>query len=487
MSATTLSVAPAARLIAAGEDVGASELVSRVEAVADWLRASRVRVLAWLLDNGLDWAIVDLACEAAGVVAVPLPGFFSDAQLDHVLSDAGADCIVLARPVDAASLRNARSTADLPAALAGMCVLKRDVAVRKELQGVARVTCTSGTTGTPKGVLLDRAAVHQVARSLLDATRSLQLESHLCVLPLPTLLENIAGLLAPLAGGMHVIVPPLADVGFMGGAGLDVKRLVAAIERYRPHSLILLPQLLNALIDAAERVEPWLDSLRFVAVGGAHVSIDLLERARRVGLPVFEGYGLSECASVVALNRPGAHRPGSVGRPLPHARVRIAADGEIMVGGAVTRGYVGGAARLEPEVATGDLGHFDGDGFLYVHGRRRNVFITSWGRNISPEWIESELTASGSIVQAMVVGEARPFNTAIVVPAARGTAREQLEHAIASANERLPDYARVSAYIVADSSWTPANGLATANGRPRRDAIEAIYATRLDHLHVRSA
>ena len=86
-------------------------------------------------------------------------------------------------------------------------------------------------------------------------------------------------------------------------------------------------------------------SLKFVAVGGASVAVELLERAAAVGLPVYEGYGLSECASVVCLNTPAARRPGSVGRPLPHARVRVDADGQLMVSGVTMRGYLGDPPR----------------------------------------------------------------------------------------------------------------------------------------------
>src|SRR5690606_20978777 len=109
-------------------------------------------------------------------------------------------------------------------------------------------------------------------------------------------------------------------IGLRGSSGLDPDRLLRTLHEVRPHSLILVPQLLFALVSAGERGLLPPISLRFVAVGGAHVAPQLLRRAEALGIPVYEGYGLSECASVVCLNTPGGRRVGSVGRPLGHAR-----------------------------------------------------------------------------------------------------------------------------------------------------------------------
>jgi len=228
-------------------------------------------------------------------------------------------------------------------------------------------------------------------------------------------------------------------------------------------------------------------SLRFVAVGGASVSALLLERAAAAGLPVYEGYGLSECASVVALNRPGAHKPGTAGRVLPHARVRVDVTGEILVRGATLLGYVGdarGVPRLA-EVSTGDLGEFDSEGFLQVRGRAKNLLITSLGRNVSPEWVERELLLDPAVGQAVVFGEARPFLTALLVPspALRAATAQALDAAVQAANARLPDYARVRRWSFASSPFSPADGTLTANGRPRRAAIAERDGARLETLY----
>jgi long-subunit acyl-CoA synthetase (AMP-forming) len=131
-------------------------------------------------------------------------------------------------------------------------------------------------------------------------------------------------------------------------------------------------------------------------------------------------------------------------------------------------------------IATGDLGRLDADGFLYIEGRRKHVLITSYGRNVSPEWPEAELVAGRAIAQAAVFGEAQPRLCALVVPAEPGLPDAAIDAQVRAANARLPDYARIVRWLRADAPFTPQNGLATANGRPRRDALWKAYGARLD-------
>ena len=245
-------------------------------------------------------------------------------------------------------------------------------------------------------------------------------------------------------------------------------------------SLILQPQTLRELTAFVRNASARPDlALRFVAVGGAKVADADLEEAALLGIPAYQGYGLSECASVVALNRPHETRPGSVGRPLPGLEVEIAPDGEILVGGQAMSGYLGEERQEFARVATGDLGHLDDDGFLYVTGRKKDVFITSFGRNVSPEWPEAALLHEPEVAQACVFGEAMPYNTAIIVPSPF-CPDAKLEAAISNANRSLPDYAQVTEWIVAEEAFSPANGELTSTGKPRRDAIARRYLHTLD-------
>jgi len=224
---------------------------------------------------------------------------------------------------------------------------------------------------------------------------------------------------------------------------LDVATLLDCIEQHQPDSLILVPEILKALVVATECGWRPPSSLHFVAVGGGKVATELLRRARFAGLPAFEGYGLSECASVVTLNVPDANHSGSVGRPLPHVRVDIE-DGEIVVTGSAFLGYVGQPDTWESgPVHTGDIDHIDDEGFVYVDGRAKSQLITSYGRNVSPEWVESELTATPILQQAVVFGDARPFCVALVHAREASTTDGEIDALIRSTNQRLPDYARI--------------------------------------------
>lgn len=446
-------------------------LLDAVDELAGELTAGGVRVLATRLPNGPAWIVADLAALRAGVVHVPLPLFFTDEQQAFVLGAAGADALLeeaAPRTVPAQTL-----------AVAGeRLALGRLIApVARMPGGTRKITFTSGTTATPKGVCLSDAML-SVADGLMQALAPSAVRRHLCALPLPLLLENIAGVYAPLAAGATVIVPAADSVGLTGSSGFNPAALDAAVRRHRAESVIVLPQMLRAWSAwrAAVRAEP-LPTLKFVAGGGAHVGAAAIAQARLAGLPAYEGYGLSEAGSVQTLNLPHADRPGSAGRPLPHARVRVDADGQVWAAGSLMLGYLGADRGALPSwLATGDLGRIDADGFLHIEGRRRNVLITSYGRNVSPEWVESALQASPAVAHAVVFGDGQPALGAVLWPARAQAGNDELAQAVAHANERLPDYARIARWVRGRSPFTAAAGMATANGRPKRDAIERLHA-----------
>jgi long-subunit acyl-CoA synthetase (AMP-forming) len=464
-----------------------------VAMVARKLAAAGVARCAVYLDNGPGWVVVDLALRSIGAVIVPLPLFFSPAQCAHALRSSGADAVIAF--ADHAALLGAEAglpVADAPE-LSGVQLHRLDHQPSALPVGTRKVTFTSGTTGRPKGVCLSAESIDTIARNLCAATQGNAADRHLSILPFATLLENIAGIDIPLMAGAELCAVPLAELGLSGSSGLDAARMAAALARFRPTSIVTVPQILAALVAMVEQHFLRPDGLRHVAVGGAVPARGLIARARQLGLPVFEGYGLSECGSVVTLNTCQADRPGSVGRPLPHCQVRLARDGEVLVSGAAALGYLGSeegmAVTTWGEVATGDLGYFDADGFLHIVGRKKNVFITAFGRNVAPDWVESELATMPVIAQAFVHGEARPWNAAIIVPNPGLLAQHEVEprslidSAIAQVNQRLPDYARIGAWIMADEPFLAINNQLTWNGRLRRGEIAARYRDRLDNLY----
>jgi long-subunit acyl-CoA synthetase (AMP-forming) len=203
------------------------------------------------------------------------------------------------------------------------------------------------------------------------------------------------------------------------------------------HILFIVPknicQLLQLLIGAASQGWKVPSSLRFVAVGGSKVSQKLLQAAHQAGIPAFEGYGLSECASVVSLNAVAAHSTGSCGRPLPGLEVTLE-QREIIVLGNAMLGYVNEPASWYLDsIATGDLGFFDDAGFLHIEGRKKNMLISSYGRNISPEWVESELLANPMLAEVILIGDARPYCVALI------WLREDNSIGVTETNSRIDD------------------------------------------------
>jgi long-subunit acyl-CoA synthetase (AMP-forming) len=469
-----------------------SGLHARITRQAAALRAAGWKALGLLADNGPEWAVADLSALAAEVLLVPLPPFFSPLQLSHAIRDSGLQAILTDQPERVQALLGAGGVIEQAPGETGLALVRLvspggGAAVPA---GTAKITYTSGTTGNPKGVCLSRNAMETVSASLARVSQAVPQDRHVCLLPLSTLLENIGGIYVPLLAGATAVIPPLAEVGLRGAAALDIPTMVRALHVSRASSAIMVPQLLQALVAAIAQGAPAPAALRFVAVGGAPVSPRLLAQAAHFGLPIYEGYGLSECSSVVAVNAPGVRKPGSVGKPLPHVRLRFAADGEILVGGAVFEGYLGLDEKPDAEGywPTGDTGYLDDEGYLHLTGRKKNMFITSFGRNVAPEWVERELTIQPAIAQAMVFGEARPWNVAIIVPRLLPGMElaEALPQAVAAANQSLPDYARIGKWLIASEPFTPQNNLLTSNGRLRRAEILARYGAAVDQLYEES-
>ncbi|MFQ5345023.1 MAG: AMP-binding protein [Mariprofundus sp.] len=460
------------------------KLLDAVTSLSCELQRSGAQVLALAADNSPAWAVADLACIKANIPLIPIPHFFSSAQVGHLLHQAGVDAIMTDRLDSMSDLLQCLSVQQQPALqLSELYLLAVDTKRAEFPEGTAKITFTSGSTGEPKGVCLNLSAMETVAASLADATGAMPSDRHLSLLPYATLLENIGGLYAPLLAGAAIVVPGMVAVGMSGASGLDIERFVSALHASKATTCIMIPQMLHALIAALEQGLPKPERLRYIAVGGAPVSACLLERSEALGLPVYEGYGLSEAASVVAVNCEGDCRSGSVGKPLPHVDLKFAEDGEILVRGALFSAYLGETASFVDHYwPTGDIGYLDDDGFLFLSGRKKHIFITAFGRNVSPEWVERELSIEPAIAQCCVFGEARPFNVAVIVPSQAADA-DMVSRAVDAANTRLPDYAMVSEWVVADEPFSVENAFWTGTGRPRRQFIFDTYADKINQYY----
>lgn len=446
------------------------ELRSKVESLAAELSAQFAEraAIGIYADNSPNWVIADLAIQQAGMVAVPVPGFFSSEQLCHVITHS----------------RMAGLLADvtLPKSLG---VQAKEIFTQSDLllyaftptaghlipPGAAKLTFTSGSTGTPKGILLTAQEQWGVANSLALLLKGISPKRHLALLPMPVLLENVAGLYTSMICGATAFVLPLSAVGLSGSSRFDATAALRAMHQTQCETVILLPQMLKELTVNLLRNPRDLSHLKFMAVGGGKVSAELIHQARRAGLPVYEGYGLTEAGSVVAVNTPQHDRPGSVGKPLEHQSVQIAEDGEILLKNVALTVQ----GQSDGWFATGDLGHIDGEGFLHVTGRKKNLLITSFGRNISPEWPEALLLRHAEIAQAMVYGEGEPQLSALIVPAQKGHGTDEIARIIREVNDALPDYARIAHWRILSEPFTPSDGTLTQNGRLRRERIAEVH------------
>ena len=472
------------------------QLHDQALALATRLRSDSIRVLALQAENSPAWIVADIACSYLGIVSLPLPSFFSSAQVQHALRSVYVDAVL----TDQADVLLSSTGEQFSGGetLAGLSYLRATEPDSNRKSNAAqipaytqKITFTSGSTGTPKGVCLSAENQQAVTSSLLDVTQTCAIERHLCVLPLATLLENVAGVHAPLRRGAQIVVADEESLGFNGASGFALHAFLDVLSRCRPNSLILIPQLLEALVMSCDAGWKLPDSLAFIAVGGATVSPSLLERAWAHGLPVYEGYGLSECASVVTLNSPLARKNGTLGQVLKHTRVEIE-DGEIIVNGPGFLGYVGDPTSWTQDpatirVETGDLGYFDEEGFLHYQGRSKNVLVSSFGRNISPEWVEAELGAEAEIGQCFVFGDSRPYCVALIAARAASLSVAMIDAAVARVNAKLPSYARVMQWHRLAQPLPRGTGLdtdlMTSNGRARRVQIEAQYREELAQLY----
>ena len=470
-------------LKSAQQQVSNLQLLERVERLADQLEKTKLSCVALYMDNSIEWIVADLAAMKLGLTLIPIPLFFSQQQRQHLIHDAGIQAVITQQEL----FENFNYTGKH--ALPGMQLLLLDNVSQpdiSQLKNVAKITYTSGSTGSPKGVCLSTNNLQEVTQALADSISGLGVSHHLCVMPLATLLENIAGVYVPLLMGSSIQVEPLSALGFTQSSGFDEHRFMQCVVQTQPDSIILLPQLLTSLIDLKQCFPDSFQNLKFIAVGGGKSAQASLEKAHALGLPVYEGYGLSECASVVSLNNPKHNKPGSVGKVLHHTQVRISKEGEIIVAGQAMLGYLGQGDLTKisqnREVHTGDLGYIDSDGFLYISGRKKNLIVSSFGRNISPEWVESELQQAAPIAQIAIYGDAKPWLSAIINPETNYTNRD-VEAVIQQCNERFPDYAQIKGWLKGSEIFSTQNHQLTQNGRLRRDAIYTRYQYQLNELY----
>jgi long-subunit acyl-CoA synthetase (AMP-forming) len=431
-----------------------SGLAGRVAGLAAALSAAPP-VIGIGVAGGMDFVVADLAATLTGRRVVPLPFFFSPEQLAHVVRDAGIGAVIGRDPALTPGLPLIAPETDGPADLPDYP------------GGATRVIYTSGSSGNPKGVIHGDRQLGASLAALSGVVGAGRADRHLSILPLAQLLEQICGVFLPILAGAETVFSPAATRALFGG---PIAALTDAMAETQPTTTVLAPVLLARWTeDMRARGLRAPASLRLVAVGGAATPPAVIAAARALGAPVCEGYGLSECCAVVAMNRPGEDSSVDVGRPLPGLVVAIE-DGEIVVEGpTVMDSYLGGPPAPR-RWRTGDRGQLH-EGRLIVDGRKDALIVRGSGRNISPEWIEARLDADPRVAGSALCHR-RSDDALVVLIAARGQIRPD---EVASRLLDLPDYARPSeaVFLAAEEP-----GFLFPSGAPNRAVAARLVGAR---------
>jgi long-chain acyl-CoA synthetase len=418
---------------------------------------------------------------------------------------------------------------------------------------LATIIYTSGTTGEPKGVMLTHGNILSNIEGSLQHIEVTEQDTLLSFLPLSHVFERMAGhYLATSCGAtvayaesIDTVAANMAEVrptvmtsvprlyekiyarileNVEGGPPLKRKIFYWAIEvgkEYVTHimnkqkitkPLALKRALAYKLVFAklAQRVG---GRLRFFVSGGAPLAKEIAEFFAAAGLKILEGYGLTETSPVIAVNKEDHFRLGTVGPPIPNVEVKIADDGEILTRGPhVMTGYYKKEEEtfevIDPEgwCHTGDIGFIDDDGFLTITDRKKNIIVTSGGKNIAPQSIENQLIQSKYIEHAMIVGDKRKFCCAVIVPAFEALngwveannlsfdtpgqmvtapeVRELLRNEVDAVNQNMASYETIKDFVISPQVFSIETGELTPSLKVKRRVVLEKFKDEIEHLYA---
>jgi long-chain acyl-CoA synthetase len=519
----------------------------------------RVAILA---ATRYEWTLFDFAIWAAGAVPVPIYATSSTEQVQWILSDSGAVAVIVEDDALAAKVETVRAevptlkqvwniekgaVAEVVAAgkdEAGQAVADRRTAVKAA--DVATIIYTSGTTGRPKGCVLTHANFYaegsNVVEMLSPVFRGSAAEETSTLLFLP--LAHVFGRMVEVGA-----VQARARLGHTA----DIKKVTEDLATFKPTFILSVPYVLEKVYNGARQRahaqgkgkifdlaaataiqfseadgKPGLglrlkhalfDKLvysklraalggkaKYAISGGAALGLRLTHFFRGVGLTVLEGYGLTETTAASTVNAPGKFKPGTVGHPLPGVTIRIGDDGEVLIkGGQVFTGYwqndEATAAVLDGDgwFATGDLGELDDEGFLKITGRKKEILVTSGGKNVAPAVIEDRIAAHPLVGQAMVVGDGKSYIAALITiepdyftywksanskPAGASVAdlvedpqlNAEIQGAVDDGNKAVSKAESVRRFRILTAEFTPETGHLTPSLKLKRSVIMKDFA-----------
>ncbi|MDE2207450.1 MAG: long-chain fatty acid--CoA ligase [Armatimonadetes bacterium] len=519
-------------------DITGSEFLARAESLACGMLAAGVSAgdrVGIVSENRLEWIETDCAIQCAGAITVALHAPLSAPQVREQFLDSDPALIfvssatqrdkVLQFHKECSALRGVYTFDHDAATLATPYLDEIAIQPRAELlaqlatrarfsypDDTAAIIYTSGTTGASRGAsLTNRNLISNVA----STARMIPPEETpdpvlLNWLPLSHIFARSADLYGPLLRGLIIALTP------------SIEALPGDLLRIHPDYLCGVPRLWEKLAAAAE---PELESgdtgalrrlmggrLRWGISGGAALNPRIAEAFAAAGVPLYQGYGLTETSPTVTCNFPSHSRLGSSGKAIPDVEVRIAEDGEILTRGPhIMKGYWRKPAETAAVIdadgwfQTGDIGELDDDGYLTITDRKKDILVTAYGKNVAPQQIENRLCSDRFIEQAFVYGDARPFLVALLVPRFKELAdwcvesevpepvrdaidqspqiHELFHQRISIALRDLAPHEQVRRFVLAPGSFSISSGELTVTAKLRRSQILANHREQLDALY----
>ena len=503
-----------------------------VRAAAAALRSLGVGVgtkVAMVGPNSTRYLTIDLAIGLVGAISVPMYPTSPTEDIEHIVRASGAELLFVG---SAAALRRLGPVASGVRCISfartpdgtGDRVESWDVFLSRgrdapgvprspvSFDAVATLRYTSGTTGPPKGVAFTHRQLRWMAETMASlipwATRT-RPGSYLSFLPMNHVVEGILGTYS----AYYTPVP--IEIAFLE----DFANLPRALRTVRPMVFFAVPRIYEKFLDVARSSRAGrqflampeglpkrllrrlvrrrllrragLDRCSQLIVGSAPVALPLLRAFRDLGIEIHDAYGLTE-APLVTLNRSGRNRLGTAGEPLPSTRLRIADDGEILVQGPQVMLRYAGEGTAQPFddgwLRTGDIGHLTSDGALVIDGRKKELLKTAYGKYLNPAKVESMLRAIPDVTEAMVLGEGRPFCTALVWAGPPLTPEHvsAIDVAIENVNRQLSHPEQVRRWSVQVYDLSVAGGELTPNLKLKRTKIAERYGATIDGLYVAS-
>jgi long-chain acyl-CoA synthetase len=509
-----------------------------------------------LSENRWEWLCCDWGIQAAGAVTVPVYPSTQPRVVHHIADDSGAVLAIVSGQAQAEKLElseTLRAVVRLDREVAGWMTstpavnLEAEVARRlRALEGssTASIVYTSGTTGDPKGVVLPHEAFVAMAEGALQVHDVGPSDSELSYLPYAHVLERTSGVFTAMAAGADLWVSRGMDF-LIEGIGqvrptimLGVPRVFEKIVKHvedevrrqstfkqgifrwamragqsripgRRGGLLGSLQLVLAerLVLASLRDRLTAGRLRFFVSGGAPLLKEVEEFFWCLGVPIYQGWGLTETNSGASSNTEREHRFGSVGKPLPGVEIRVAPDGELLVKSPGNmKGY-----RNRPDATagsfddgwlrTGDIGRIDEDGYLWITDRKKDLIKTSGGKYVAPQPLEARLGGYRYVASVVVVGDERPYVTALIVPNWEALIRDEgfretperlvddprvsslIQGAIDELNRGLASFERVKYFRLLPHEFAEADGELTPTLKTRRRVIQRRYKDLIDSMY----